>query len=141
MGFGQLLVWTTTTATTAAGIPGSDLDALAVIGPLVGAFQNRDWVLAVGLLLTVVVYALKRTSILDRVKLGGKWGIRFSVLALAVLTSVALGLTSGQGWFDIVRVAGETAVAAIGGWEFLGKLLRDLTGGSAAPAAPAGEEG
>jgi len=110
-----------TTTTSTSGIP---LDGL------LAAVSAGDWPLAAGFAIMIAVWVLRKLGVLDKIKLGSKWGIRASTLVLAVLYSVAVGLIGGMSWFEIVEGAMQATVAAVGGWEFIGKLVRDVTGGS-----------
>lgn len=124
------LAWAIETASTSTAaivnpnnIEISDLPS--VVGMMLQAFQSKNWMLLAGLILAIVVFVLKVTKILDKIKLGGKWGIRMSTVILSTLTSVSLGLLTDQGWWAIVSTGLGVAFAAIGSWEVVGKLVRD----------------
>lgn len=110
----------TTSTSTTAGLPS------ATVGMMTQAFQDKNWTLLAGLLLSAAVFALKTTKILDKIKLGGKWGIRISTVVISTLTSISLGLVTSQSWWLILTTAFGVAAAAIGGWEIIGKMIRDL---------------
>jgi len=129
------LVASTTTATSAAGgVPSTPEEAFGLVGLFVDAVGAKNWPLVVGLALAVAVWALKTYGVLDKVKLGSKWGVRFSTLFLSSLASVALGLQGGLPWTEVVMNAIQVAFAAVGGWEFVGKLVRDAKNKKPAPA-------
>jgi hypothetical protein len=117
------------TKTSTAGIDISKIDAgdlPEIFGLLIQSFHDKNWMMLSGLVLAVVIWILKSFKILDKIKLGSKWGIRFSTVVLASLTSTALGLIANQGWWAIVSTAFGVAVVAMGGWETVGKLVRDI---------------
>lgn len=123
------LIATTTTATV------SPDDPMTLVGPLVHAFGDKDWLMVAGLVLMAAIFVLKKTGVLEKIKLGSKWGIRLSTLILAVLGSVAAGLVAHQDWWTTVKTALGIATTAVGGWEFLGKLMRDTVGKSSKSGA------
>jgi hypothetical protein len=79
--------------------------------------------LLAGLLLTVVVVGLRMLKVMDAVppKL-----VPWLTVGLSVLTSVATGLKTGASAGVIVSTGVLVGVAAVGGWETAGKLVRDV---------------
>jgi hypothetical protein len=130
----------TATATTAAPVAG---DVVQASGALLEALMQKNWTVAAGLALSILIWVLRTTGVLDKVKLGSKWGIRASTVILAVIGSLSVSLVTGMPPAEVAVSAVQVAVAAVGGWEFFGKLIRDVTTKSApapAPAAPSGPE-
>lgn len=115
---------TSTTGIDISKITAGDLPE--ILNLLVQSFHNKNWMMLSGLVLAIVIWGLKTFKILDKIKLGSKWGIRFSTVLLASLTSIALGLMANQGWWAIASTAFGIAVVAMGGWETIGKLVRDI---------------
>ena len=111
-------------ATSTITLPNPGGDPGGFLALLLKAYQDKDWALLAGAILSVVIWALKKFGVLDKIKLGSKWGIRISTLALAVLTSIAIGLIGHQGWQEILKTGVQVAFMAVGGWEFIGKLFR-----------------
>jgi len=115
------------TSTTTSTIPPAGLDgAVQTAGSLWAAIQTKNWPLAVGLGLMILIWGLKTTGVLDKIKLGSKAGIRASALILSVLTAIGAGLIQGLPALEIVLNTAEIATAAVGGWEFIGKALQSI---------------
>jgi len=118
-----LLAQTSSTSTTP---PGSVSEVLNTGTGLLDAIQAKNWPLAVGLGLMMLIWGLKTTGVLDKIKLGSKAGIRASALILSVLTAIGAGLIQGLPALEIVLNTAEIATAAVGGWEFIGKALQSI---------------
>ena len=103
-------VTATTTSTTALGDPG------VIIGLMAKAFQSGDWMLAVGLLLTLVVAGFKLLGIN---KLVPKQHTKWLAGGLSLVTSVAVGLMAHATWWAIISTGLGAGVIAVGGWEVL----------------------
>lgn len=97
-----------------------------VLALMAKAFSDGNWRLASGLLLTVAVAGFKFLGINKLIpKKHNKWVAG----ALALATSVAVGLMSGMGWFAIVSTGVTVGVVAVGGWEaILEPLMKWLKG-------------
>jgi len=114
------------TSTTPPASPG---EVVQSAGALWEAIAQKNWPLAVGVAITIIIWLLKKTGVLDKIKLGSKQGIRMSVVILAALGSVAGGFIKGLPPMEVVMATVVAASAAFGGWETVGKFLRDRTGG------------
>lgn len=101
------------------------------VSALVDAVQNKNWALAIGLLLSILVAFANKFGLKDKV--GGK-AIPWVTAGLGVVGAVATALVAGIAPFEAVSQGLIAGVAAIGGWEMLLKHLL------ASKAQPAGEE-
>lgn len=110
------------TATTAA-VSGGLADVPMVLGLAAQAFKSQAWVVFSGLLLTLAVIGLRFFDVVK--KLPDKL-VPWATLGLSMLTSLAVGLQTGQRW-DAILVSGLTVgLVAIGGWESFAKAVRGL---------------
>lgn len=119
---------TSTITTTATGArPFFDLqptdlgDAVEVASR---AFTDKNWVLFAGVALALLVAGLRFFHVSDFLKLPDK-GDKWLAVGLSVLTSVSVGLQTGQSWPTIAATAAGVAVTAIGSWEAAVKPTRD----------------
>lgn len=127
------------TSTVGGGLPlptaGGDV-VLTLLGMLEKAFVARDWILLSAVLLMGVVALLRY---LEATKaLPDAW-VPWATIAIAVLTSVGLGLQARQPWLSIVTTGLVVGATAVGSWETIGKLIRALLAkirGDAPPAPP-----
>jgi len=120
----------TITSTAAGGVP---LDS---VGGLLEAITAKNWPAAAGFVIMLVVWALKKYRVLEKIKLGSKWGIRASVVILSALTALAGGLMDGLPPAEVVIATLQAAGSAFGSWETLGKMLRDVAAKKNKPEAP-----
>jgi len=95
----------------------------AIIETMAHAFNSGSWALASGLLLTVVVILLRLFGVTRRVS---KEWLPWAVAGISLLTSAAVGLQVGQGWWEIASTGLTVAFVAIGGWETIAKAARRL---------------
>jgi len=130
---------TSSTATVAMPVvspdaPSALFDALGTLGK---AFSDKNWTLLVAVLLTLFIIAARWFNPVKKVPAEY---VPWVTLALATATSVALGLQTKQSLGTILTTGVLVGIAAIGGWESFGKLIRGiirkLRGSSGAPAAP-----
>jgi hypothetical protein len=117
----ELLLLTQTS--TVAGPP-----PVGEIGTLWTAIVEKNWPLAAGVGLSILIWILKKANVMSKLKLDTKWRTRLATLIFAVLGSVSMGLVQGSGWQDIVFSALNMAAGALLGWEYGGKALRDIFG-------------
>lgn len=134
------------TATTAVVVVvdpnagGADTVAQAV-SLLVLAFKSRHWMLAAGLSLTVFVVVAR---LFNFAKLLPDAYVPWATMGLATLASVAVGIQAHQSWDQIMVTGLSVGAAAIGGWETVGKLVRNTVRKTTAvppdapPSPPAG---
>jgi len=87
---------------------------------LVDAIKSRNWPLAVGLILMLLVFVANKLGLK---RLVGPKALPWVAMAVAVAGSVGTGLLAGLGWVESLLQGVLTGVAAIGGWELLLKHL------------------
>lgn len=117
----MLLVATSTVAVSPEAVSADQIPAL--IEMMAHAFNNGNWALASGLLLTLVVVGLRLFSVTKRVS---KEWMPWLVSGLSLLTSVAVGLQTGQSWWQILSTGFTVALVAVGGWETIAKAAKRL---------------
>lgn len=130
---------TSSTATVAVPVvspdaPSALFDAVSTLGK---AFSDKNWTLLVAALLTLFIIGARWFELAKKVPAEY---VPWVTLLLATGTSVALGLQTKQSLGTILTTGVLVGIAAIGGWESFGKLIRGiirkLRGSSGAPAAP-----
>ncbi|APU88879.1 hypothetical protein Rctr197k_055 [Virus Rctr197k] len=136
-------VWaasTSTTSTTAVVDPSAvqSVDQLfGLVGLMANAFKTRQWLLVAALVLTAAIAGFRM------LKLGQKLPgalVPWVTLGLALLTSAVIGIQTHRSWSAILATGLTVGVAAVGGWETVGKMVRDLITkirGAPAPTPPA----
>ena len=97
----------------------------ALVGLMIKAFHSKAWEGLAGLILTAVVFVLRYTKLLDKIKLGGKWGTRVTTVGLSLLATLALGLQTWQSWENMLSTWLSVTAFALLGWELPGKAVRD----------------
>ena len=118
--FLDLIVGTSTTVLDPS--TPADLGFVAsLVEAITQAYQGHSWTLLAGLVLTGIIAGLRAFDVGK--KLPDKYVPWFAV-GLAVLGSVAVGLQLGQGVVAILTTGLAVGVAAIGGWETIGKLFK-----------------
>lgn len=101
-------------------IPTSDKEAIEDAVELYKAVESKNWPLASGFLVMLLVYAFNRFGLKDKI---GSKAIPWVSLVLGVLSSVGVALASGSP-LSAALAAGVTAgLAAIGSWETVFKNL------------------
>jgi hypothetical protein len=116
---------TTATSTATAIVDPGQIDSIeqlfGVVGLLKKAYSSRRWMLLAALVLTVLVAGVRMFSLGQ--KLPAEL-VPWVTLGLAMLTSIALGLQAGKRWDTMLITGVSVGIAAIGGFETFGKLLR-----------------
>lgn len=151
LAFTVLLLLLPMTAFADAGVPTSSTAtvALPVVSPdspsalsdalstLAQAFKDHNWTLLAAALLTLFIIAARWFELAK--KIPAEY-VPWVTLALATATSIALGLQTSQPLTTTFSTGVLVGIAAVGGWESFGKLIRGLIrklrGSSGAPAAP-----
>ena len=104
---------------------------------LVEAIKSKNWPLAVGLILMLLVFAANKFGLK---KIVGPKALPWVAMVLAVFGTVGTGLIAGLGWAESLMQGVMAGVVAIGGWELLLKHLVAKDGTPDAPAPPAPDE-
>lgn len=94
-----------------------------IIELMAKAFNSGSWTLASGLLLSLVVLAMRMFKVVQKVP--KKW-MPWAVAGTSLLASVAVGLQTNQGWWQILSTGFAVALVAVGGSETLLKSLREM---------------
>lgn len=94
-----------------------------IIELMAKAFNSGSWTLASGLLLSLVVLAMRMFKVVQKVP--KKW-MPWAVAGTSLLASVAVGLQTNQGWWQILSTGTAVALVAVGGSETLLKSLREM---------------
>lgn len=90
------------------------------ISLLVKAIQDKDWSLALGLLMMLLVMLGNKFGLKDKV---GAKAIPWVAMGMAVASTLGVGLASGVALMDALVQGVLAGVAAIGGWELLFKHM------------------
>ena len=111
--------------------PSADqIDATAEsVSLLVDALQSKNWALAFGILLSILVAFANKFGLKDKV--GGQ-AVPWVTAGVAVLGAVGAALVAGVSVVEAVSQGLVAGVAAIGGWEMLLKHLLAVPKGEAA---------
>lgn len=104
----------------AAEVPEDLEEAIATGSLLVEAVKDRNWALAIGLLMMLLVFGANKFGLKDKV---GPKAIPWVAMGVSVLSVVGVGLASGVAILDAVLQGVFAGVAAIGGWELLFRHL------------------
>jgi hypothetical protein len=111
---------TSTVATaTAAVTPAEIADAAS---GLMHAFESHNWALIAAAILSALVIIGR---LVLKAEINKKY-IPWIAMFIAVASSVAAGLKTGKAWMSIAVTGVLVGVAAVGGWETFGKLLRGI---------------
>ena len=97
---------------------GSLGDALSVLAL---AFKSQGWMILTGLVLAALVIVLRTFDLMQKVP--AEW-VPWATIGLATVTSVAVGLQTGRDLSTILVTGIGVGIAAIGGYESLGKLAK-----------------
>jgi len=106
-------------------------EAAEEVFALIDAIKSKNWPLAVGLILMLLVFAANKLGLK---KLVGPKALPWVAMAIAVCGSVGTGLMAGLGWAESIMQGILTGVAAIGGWEL---VLKHILGDKKTPAEEA----
>jgi len=95
-------------------------EAAGEVSALVNALQSKNWPLAVGLFLTLLVFVANKLGLKNLV---GSKAVPWVAMAISVFGTVGTGLIIGLGWVESLTQGILTGVAAIGGWELIFKNI------------------
>ena len=97
------------------------LDAAADdISLLVKAVQDKNWSLALGFLLMLLVMVANKFGLKDKI---GSKAVPWVAMGLAVTATLGIGLANGLALVEAGMQGVRAGVAAIGGWELLFKHI------------------
>lgn len=99
-----------------------DAEAMEAALGLIDALKSKNWPLATGLILMLVVFVANKLGLK---KLVGPKALPWVAMGLAVAGTVGAGLIAGLGWADAIIQGVLAGVVAIGGWEL---LLKNILG-------------
>lgn len=130
------IVSTLTTLTSQVTPPNLDQPGAIeqVLQMLAKAYSDHAWTLLVGIILMVVTWVAKKFNVVDRLP---KAAIPYGVMAIAMLSSIALGLEQGQSVVSVIITGLTVGLAAIGSWEVAGQHVANAITPAAKPDAPA----
>jgi len=92
----------------------NDDDAISMSISLIEAIQDQKWSMAVGLLLSLLVYGFNRFAMKE--KIGPKL-ISVASLLVAVAGSIGTGLIAGTPVLEAITAGVIAGFVAMGGWE------------------------
>jgi hypothetical protein len=101
-------------------VPESYDEAAESVSLLVKSVQDKNWSLALGLILTLVVFLANKVGLKDKV---GSKAVPWVATGLAMAATCGIGLSSGVALADAAVQGLLAGVVAIGGWEMLFKHL------------------
>ena len=100
--------------------PETASEAWAIGKMMIEAFKSKNWGLAVGLLLMLLVFVLRKTPLLAKVPTKA---MPWVAAALGVVGTVSTGLASGVLWYEALIHGVFLGAAATGLWEMVFKHL------------------
>jgi len=107
-------------AEEAEAVPETLDEAADDISLLVKAVQDKDWSLALGFLMMLLVMLANKFGLKDKV---GAKAIPWVAMGLAVASTLGVGLASGVALMDALVQGVLAGVVAIGGWELMFKHM------------------
>lgn len=125
--FLPLVAMATSTTTSTVVVTPESVDSVGglfdVLKLSIKAFQGGAWAVGAGLVLTMVVAALRMFNVIKRIP---KEYVPWGVAGMAMLTSVGLGLQAGIAWDAILTTGLTVGLVSMGGWSTFGKLAKGL---------------
>jgi len=101
-----------------AEVPVDYDEAAETVSLLVKAVQDKNWALAIGLLLTLLVFVANKFGLKEKV---GSKMVPWIATGLAVFAALGVSLANGLPVMDAITQGILAGLAAIGGWEMLFK--------------------
>jgi hypothetical protein len=95
-------------------------EAADTVGLLVKAVQDKNWALAVGFLMMLLVFIANKFGLKDKV---GTKAIPWVVMGVSVASVSGAALIAGVAIPEVIMQGVLAGVAAIGGWELMFKHL------------------
>ena len=101
-------------------VPDAPLDFGQTIRAIIGAAQSGKWPMLIGLILTVLMWAVRRWGVvLDRVP---DQYVPWVSVAIGVVAAIGAALAAGAPILDAVISGVNVGAVAIAGWETIGKV-------------------
>ena len=107
-------------AETKEEVPADYNEAAETVSLLVKAIQDKNWALAIGLLLTLLVFVANKFGLKDKV---GSKAVPWVATGLATVASLGVALANGLAVTDAISQGILAGLTAIGGWEMLFKHI------------------
>lgn len=98
--------------------PETDEQALGMVGDLISAAKNGQWLVFTGFLLMVLLYAIRRFGILGKLPSSA---LPWVSLVIGCVTFVSVGLASGMSFGGSLLLGFLTSSAAALLWDAVGK--------------------
>ena len=86
------------------------------------SFKDGAWGAGIGAVLMLFVAVGRGMGFLNFIP---KKAVPWTTMGMAMALSVGAGLVASAVWTDILQAGFNAGVVAIGGWETLGKMIRD----------------
>lgn len=103
-------------AAPAKAEPVTDENIGKQVGLLVEAVQAGKWSVAAGLLLSLLIWVVRKFGILDKLN---KQVIPWAVAGVGILGYIAMALVSGLDWVTALQQGFAVGLQAVGLWEML----------------------
>jgi hypothetical protein len=108
-------------------VPATDEEAVQTALSLLEAMKAGQWPLAVGLGLTLLVYAVSRFALKSMLS---EKAVPFLAFGVGVAGAVGTGLITGTSLVEAITAGVIAGIAAVGGWEAVAKLMASKPTGS-----------
>lgn len=95
-------------------------EAAETVGLLIKAVQDKNWALAIGFLMMLLVFIANKFGLKDKV---GTKALPWVVMGLSVASVSGAALVAGVAVPEVIMQGVLAGVAAIGGWELMFKHL------------------
>lgn len=99
-------------------VPEDYNEAAETVSLLVKAVQDKNWALAIGLLLTLLVFVANKFGLREKV---GSKAVPWIATGLATVAALGVSLANGLPVTDAISQGILAGLTAIGGWEMLFK--------------------
>ena len=115
-------------------VPDTPQEAAETVSELVDAYDAKNWTLVFALGVMLFVYALRVTSLLDKLGLSSK-ALAWISLGVGLLTGVASALIAGLSWPAAIMEGVLIGLAGSGLWSSLGRKILPTKASSSDDAA------
>lgn len=107
-------------ATTEDPIPEDPEEVILLVKEIIEAAKSGHWSVLVGLVLTLLVWILRKFNVISFVP---KKAIPWITAALGIVGYIGVSLSTGMAVEDAIMHGFLTGVSAVGLWELIGKHL------------------